>query len=130
MLLTSEEEFEIFMTVLYPLEFLFQCCQPRGNQMQIFKTNPLPLLSRSSHHNQSSLILPTTHRQLQIILPPHLSLTILLQLLRRIITRRYYKQSRNLTRTLFFCHLPDRHVGTTYTRHSEDIAHHVYKCKL
>lgn len=105
MLLTRKEQFEIGVLLFNSSELFLEGVQPSGDQMHVFETNPLPLFSRSAHHRQSRLILAASHRKLKVVLSAHLTLTVLFQLLRRIVTRRHDEQSRNVRRGLFFSDL-------------------------
>ena len=122
MLLAGKEKFEIGVPIFNCSEFLLKGCEPAGDQMQIFQTQPLPFFSRTSHQSQSGLVLPTSHRQLQIVLSAYCRLTIFLQLLGRVVTSRNDEQSWYFMGTLLLSDVFDGDISATYTGHPQDLA--------
>jgi len=129
-LLTREEQFEIGVFLFDGSELFLERVQPSSDQMHVLETHPLPLFCRRAHHGQSCLVLAASHRKLKVVLPPHLALTVLLQLLRRIVARRHDEQRRNVRRGLFFSHLLYGRVVATDVCDSQRFACEIYECDL
>lgn len=118
------------MPILQSPKFFFESSQPGCDKVKILETDPLSFFSCLSEHGQGSLILPTSHGQLQVIFPSDLRLAILFKFLGRIIASRYNKEGRNIAIAFFLGYLLNSHIRSTDTADAQHVANDVYEGQL